>query len=194
MPAASTASGASPTARSRRPKRVLITTQCTSGNRQQRRIDDQIVATDQVGVDRSGDRHVCCSRPRPGHMIGMKRASGGSAGVWPPCRNHAMPNTMVSPAARILIATPLTTWLPRWVMQAKPCSSASTWAIRIPAASPTTAEPLTEAAAAAGERGCEHLAFEPDVDQPATLAKQRAERAQDQRRRERATSRTGSTP
>jgi hypothetical protein len=54
----------------------------------------------------------------PGQPIGMKRASGGSAGVCPPCLNHAIPNTMVRPAARILIATPLTTWLPLWVMQA----------------------------------------------------------------------------
>ena len=36
MPAVSTASGSSPTARSRRPKRVLITTQCTIGTAEQR--------------------------------------------------------------------------------------------------------------------------------------------------------------
>ena len=56
-----------------------------------------------------------------GSSIGKKRASAGSCGVLPPRWNHAMPRTVVSPIAKMLIATQLTTWLPRLVTLAKPC-------------------------------------------------------------------------
>ena len=49
----------------------------------------------------------------------------------------------------MLMATPLTTWLPRWVMQAKPCSSAITSAAMMAAATPAQAEPVTAEVAAA---------------------------------------------
>ena len=52
--------------------------------------------------------------------MGMKRADDGKLGVCPPRWNQAMPTTTVNPETRILMATPLTTWLPLWVMQAKP--------------------------------------------------------------------------
>lgn len=53
--------------------------------------------------------------------------------------------------ARKLIATPETIWLPRWVMQAKPCSSASMMETQMPAPSPSQAEPVTAAAAPAAK-------------------------------------------
>ena len=44
--------------------------------------------------------------------------AGGSAGVRPPSRNHSLPSTTASPAASMLMATPETTWLPRWLIEA----------------------------------------------------------------------------
>jgi hypothetical protein len=46
----------------------------------------------------------------------------------------------VSPAASMLMATPDTIWLPRWLMAAKPWISAKPTEAAIPAASPIQAE------------------------------------------------------
>ena len=54
----------------------------------------------------------------------------------------------VEPAATKLIATPETIWLPRWVMEAKPCTSASATETSMPTDRPSQAELSTEAAAA----------------------------------------------
>jgi hypothetical protein len=84
-------------------------------------------------------------------VIGVKRASCPTEGVWPPRANQAMPSTTVSPETRMLMATPLTTWSPRWVMQAKPCSSARQTETAMPVPSASQAEPLTAAMLAAAK-------------------------------------------
>ena len=60
-----------------------------------------------------------------GSVMAPKRSSAGSDGVRPPCWNQACPRMMVEPAAMKLMATPDTIWLPRWVIEAKPWTSAS---------------------------------------------------------------------
>ena len=52
------------------------------------------------------------------------------------------------PEARKLIATPEISWLPRKVIEASPCSPASTMDEAMPASSPSQTEPVTEAIAA----------------------------------------------
>ncbi len=96
----------------------------------------------------------------------MKRAAGSSAGVCPPAWNQAMPNTTVSPEARILIATPLTTWLPRWVMQAKPCSSAMAQETATAPPSASQGEPVTAAMAAAAKADASILPSRPTSMMP----------------------------
>ncbi len=66
----------------------------------------------------------------------------------------------------MLIATPLTTWLPRCVMQAKPCSSASASAAAIAASTPSQAEPVTEAVAAAKKAAISILPSRPTSIMP----------------------------
>jgi len=73
-------------------------------------------------------------------MIGAKRDSGDSCGVRPPWPNQACPSTMVMPAMKKLIATPETIWLPRLVIEAKPCTRLSATEQRMPAPSPSQAE------------------------------------------------------
>src|SRR3546814_8835090 len=51
----------------------------------------------------------------------------------------------------MLMATPLTTCSPRWVMQAKPCSRASATETAMPAPSASQAEPVTAAVLAAAK-------------------------------------------
>ena len=48
-----------------------------------------------------------------------------------------------------LIATPEMIWLPRWVIEAKPCSRLSSTPVRMPAVSPSQGEPVTVATEAA---------------------------------------------
>ena len=55
---------------------------------------------------------------------------------------------MVEPAAMKLMATPETIWLPRWVIEAKPCTSESMTDISMPMPSPIQADWKTAAAAA----------------------------------------------
>src|SRR5882757_1207837 len=112
--------------------------------------------------------------PALGSSSGIRRWSPTRGGVWPPRLNQAVPSTTVRPAARMLMATPLTTWLPRWVIQAKPCSSAITSAAAMAAATPSQAEPVTAEVAAAQEA---------DIDDAALLREQPAHGTQDQRRR-----------
>ena len=64
----------------------------------------------------------------------------------------------------MLRATPETIWLPRWLMQAKPCRSAKASEAMMAAASPTRR--ATEGARRRRRREGrgQHLALEPDVD------------------------------
>ena len=48
---------------------------------------------------------------------------------------------MVEPAAMKLMATPETIWLPRWVIEAKPCTSASPTETSTAMMRPIQAEP-----------------------------------------------------
>jgi hypothetical protein len=48
----------------------------------------------------------------------------------------------VRPAASMLMATPDTIWLPRWLMDAKPWMSANITEAPMPARSPIQAEPV----------------------------------------------------
>ncbi len=64
------------------------------------------------------------------------------------------------------MATPLTTWLPRQVMQAKPCNSAIASAAAMAAATPSHAEPVTAAVAAAKNAAISILPSRPTSTMP----------------------------
>ena len=72
-----------------------------------------------------------------------------------------MPSKTVKPDARILTATPLTIWLPRWVIQAKPCSKASKIEPPIPAIRPIQAELVKAATVAAAKAAASILPSRP---------------------------------
>ncbi len=93
-------------------------------------------------------------------------------------------DTTVRPETMMLMATPETTWSPRWVMQAKPCSSDSIAPTTTAAARPSQAEPVSAATTAAAKAGRQHLALEPDVDDARSFGDQTGHRAEDERRRE----------
>ena len=99
--------------------------------------------------------------------MALKRAGPESAGVRPPCLNQAWPRMMVEPAAMKLMATPETIWLPRWVIEAKPCTIARSTAIRIAATRPSQAEPVTAAAAAPAKAAASILPSSPMSKTPA---------------------------
>ena len=143
------------------------------------------MAGDQLGIDRPEDRHVA-------HRVGAgqrdrleARRRPVSAGVRPPCWNQAWPRMMVEPAAMKLMATPETIWLPRWVIEAKPCTSAnSDRDRRSPMASPSQAEPVDRGGRRAGEGAGQHLAFEPDVEDAGALGIEAGEAGEQQRHRQ----------
>ena len=74
---------------------------------------------------------------------------------------------MVEPAAMKLIATPETIWLPRWVIEAKPCIMAKATEIRIAMPRPRKAEWNTEAAAAPAKAPTSILPSSPMSKMPA---------------------------
>ena len=75
-----------------------------------------------------------------GRSIVVKRLAASSCGVRPPWSNQAWPRMTVAPEAMKLIATPETIWLPRCVIEAKACTTASATETRTAAASPSSAE------------------------------------------------------
>src|SRR5918993_5555932 len=139
MPAVSTAAGFSPTARRRSPKRVLASTNQVSG----------------TAASASQTRTEWPATMPP------KRSGPSSGGVRPPCPYQALPTIAVSPAASMLMATPETIWLPRWLIAAKPCTSASATEAPVPAASPIQAESVAAAAAAAAKAATSILPSRP---------------------------------
>ena len=84
----------------------------------------------------------------------------------------------------MLSAMPETTWLPRLVMQAKPWTMARTIENAMPAPSPSQAEPVTAAVAAAANAAPSILPSSADVDHARALGEQAGERGEHQRRRE----------
>jgi hypothetical protein len=90
----------------------------------------------------------------------------------------------VAPSAMKLIATPETIWLPRWVIEAKPCTSARQTETKTAAASPIRAEAGDRRGGAAGKGGGQHLALEPDVENARPLGVEAGKRRQDQRDRD----------
>src|SRR5262245_23461840 len=67
----------------------------------------------------------------------------------------------------MLSAMPDTTWLPRWVMQAKPCTRLTSTEARTAAPSPAHAEPVTAAMAAAAKAEASILPSRPMSTTPA---------------------------
>ena len=65
-----------------------------------------------------------------------------------------------------LMATPETIWLPRTVMEAKPCKSENSTAARMPAASPSQSEPKAAAVAAAAKAPASILPSNPMSTMP----------------------------
>ena len=100
-------------------------------------------------------------------MSSLKRAGPSSAGVRPPCPYQALPRIAVSPTASMLIATPETIWLPRQVIEAKPCSSENSTEAAMPAASPAQAEPVAKAVTAAAKAAMSILPSSPISTTPA---------------------------
>ena len=84
-----------------------------------------------------------------------------------------------------LMATPETIWLPRWVIEAKPWTSAISTEISDRGAQ-ARARPsrMTAAAAAAGEGAGQHLAFEADVENAGALGVEAGEAGEQQRHRD----------
>src|SRR5580765_5579512 len=97
----------------------------------------------------------------PGKAMGPKRAPPPRSGVWPPSRNQAKPSTAVSPDTVMLSAMPETTWLPRCVTHAKPCTNPTSTDAAIPAPRPAQAEPVTAAVAAAAKAAASILPSSP---------------------------------
>ena len=169
MPAVSTASGFSPTARRRRPKRVRAITHQVTGT------DERAPTIDQDAVAGAREERAAVRR-----WLGRVAApaSGRRAGT------RQLPSTTVRPAARMLMATPLTTWLPRWVMQAKPCSKRHRLGGGDAGGDAQPGRAGDRRDRGGEERRHQHLAFEPDIDDAAALREQPAHGAQDQRRRD----------
>ena len=128
-PAVSAAAGCSPHARSRNPNRVCASTNAATGtSRKAPTVNTVCPAT-----------------------TGRNRASAGNIGVCPPCRNRNSANVAVSPEAMMLIAIPDTTWLPRSVTLATPCTSPNMHDAATAAANPAQADPVAAATAAAAK-------------------------------------------
>ena len=79
------------------------------------------------------------------------------------------------------MATPETIWLPRWVIEAKPCTSAKATETSDRGKSPSQAEPVDAATAAGGEGADQHLAFEADVENAGALGIEPGEAGEQQR-------------
>ena len=91
---------------------------------------------------------------------------------------------MVEPAAMKLMATPETIWLPRWVIEAKPWTSAISTEITIAAARPIQAIAGHRGGGAAGEGAGQHLALEADVEDAGALGIEAGEAGEQQRHRD----------
>lgn len=78
-----------------------------------------------------------------------------------------MPSTTVRPAAIMFSATPETTWSPRFVTQAKPCSRDATQATPMAASNPRPVECVTDAVAAAAKAANSILPSRPRSTTPA---------------------------
>ena len=113
-----------------------------------------------------------------------KRSSAGSDGVRPPCLNQAWPRMMVEPATMKLMATPDTIWLPRWVIEAKPCTSAKTDGDEHGHDEADPGRAVDGGCdAGAGEGAGEHLAFKSDVEDAGALGIEAGEAGKQQRHR-----------
>ncbi len=91
---------------------------------------------------------------------------------------------MVEPAAMKLMATPETIWLPRWVIEAKPWTSAKKTEIRIAAREPDPGRAGNRGGRSAGEGAGQHLALEPDVEDAGALGIKAGEAGKQQRHRQ----------
>ena len=91
---------------------------------------------------------------------------------------------MVEPAAMKLMATPETIWLPRWVIEAKPCTSASSTEITIAAREAEPGGAGDRGGGAAGKGAGQHLALEADVEDAGALGIEAGEAGKQQRHRD----------
>ena len=98
--------------------------------------------------------------------------------------NQFCPMSAVRPEARKLIATPEMSWLPLSVIEAKPCSSASSARGDDAGEKPDPGRAGDRREGAGGEGGGEHLAFEADVEDAGALGVEPGEAGEQQRRRE----------
>ena len=84
-----------------------------------------------------------------------------------------------------LIATPETIWLPRWVIEAKPWTSAKRDRDeRSPASKAEPGRAGDGGGGGGGEGGGQHLAFEADVEDAGALRIEPGEAGEQQRRRQ----------
>ena len=114
-------SGFSPTARSRRPKRVWNSKPHTKATHSSARYTKALCPMSpkpKMGPTRGSACTACAASVNQP----VRRAPSPTCGVCPPIPNQAPPSTTVRPAAVMVKAMPITTWSPRWVTQPQPCT------------------------------------------------------------------------
>ena len=91
---------------------------------------------------------------------------------------------MVEPAAMKLIATPETIWLPRWVIEAKPWTSAKNDRDQDRGGEPDPGRAGDRGRGRAGKGAGQHLALEADVEDAGALGIEAGEAGKQQRHRQ----------